>query len=62
MDKKVILKFGDTEIEKRNKFYYLANSNSIYDADINKRMVSKKISFGKKCFKYFVGYIDDQQV
>ena len=58
MDKKVILKFGNTEIEKKNKFYYLTNSISVYDVDINKIMVSKRISFGKN----FVGYIDDQQV
>ena len=33
----------------------------IYDIDINKIIVSKKVSYGKKVFKYFIGYEDDEK-
>ena len=53
---KEILTFGDIEIEK-NKFY--RNRTSIYlkDVDIKKVLISKKISFGEKSYKYFIGYL-----
>ena len=53
---KEILTFGDIEIEK-NKFY--CNSNSIFlkDVDIEKVLVSNKISFGEKGYKYFICYL-----
>ena len=59
MDKKFI-KFGDTEIEK-HKFHQHKSPilrNHIY---INKIVVSNKVSFGKKRFKYSIGYKDDSK-
>ena len=55
---KEILKFGDTEIEKK-KFY----RNKIpvplrdIDIDIEKVLVSNKISFSEKNYKYFISYL-----
>ena len=46
---KEILTFGDIEIEKSNIF--------LEDVDIEKVLVSHKISFGEKCNKYFIGYL-----
>ena len=54
MDKKNI-KFGDTEIEK-HKFHQHKSPISINNIDINKTVVSNKVSFSKKGFKYFIGY------
>ena len=56
MDKKII-KFDDTEIEK-HKFHQRKGSISINNTDINKIVVSNKVSFSKKDFKYFIGYKD----
>ena len=44
-----IIKFGDIEIQKQ-KFYQRKN------IDINKTVISNKASFGKKEFKYLIGY------
>ena len=57
MDKKVI-KFGDTEIEK-HKFHQNKSPILRNRIDINKIVVSNKVSFGKKGFKYSIGYKDD---
>ena len=54
MDKKFI-KFDDGEIEKY-KFHQHKNPFSINNIDINKIVVSNKVSFGKKDLKYFIGY------
>ena len=54
MDKKNI-KFGDTEIEKY-KFHQHKAPISINKIDFNKIVVSNKVSFSKKDFKYFIGY------
>ena len=53
---KEILTFGDNEIEK-NKFY--RNKTAIFKkvVDIEKVLVSNKISFGKINYKYFIGYL-----
>ena len=51
---KTIMKFGDIEIEKQ-KFHHHKRSISIKNVDINKIVVSNKVSFGKKGFKYFIG-------
>ena len=59
MDKKVI-KSGDTEIEK-HKFHQHKNPILRNDIDINKIVVSNKVSFGKKGFKYSIGYKDDKK-
>ena len=50
---KNIIKFDDTEIEKC-KFYQHKSPISIENIDISKTVVSNKISFGKKDFKYFI--------
>ena len=52
---KTIIKFGDIEIE-RQKFYQHRRPISIKNIDINKTVVSNKVSFGKKGFKYFIVY------
>ena len=54
MDKKVI-KFGDTEIEK-HEFHQHKSPILRNNIDINKIVVSNKVSFGKKGFKYSIGY------
>ena len=51
-----ILTFGDIEIEK-NKFYRNRIPIPLKDIDIEKVLVSKKISFGEKNYKYFIGYL-----
>ena len=54
MDKKVI-KFDDTEIEE-NEFYQYKSPIWVNDIDINKIVVSDKLSFGKQDFKHLIGY------
>ena len=51
-----ILTFGNMEIEK-NKFYRNKTSIFLKDVNIEKVLVSKKISFGEKNYKYFIGYL-----
>ena len=53
MDKKLNA-FGDTEIGK-HIFHYRKNLISIDDVDIDKILISSKISFCKKSFKYLIG-------
>ena len=60
MDKKFIM-FGDTEIEER-KFHYHKNPILMNDVHINKMAVSYQFCFGKKSFKYFIGYKDNEKV
>ena len=50
-----VIKFGDTEIQKQ-KFHQYKELISIKNIDIKKIVVSNKVSFGKKGFKYFIGY------
>ena len=52
---KEILTFVNIEIEK-NKFYRHITI-SLGDADIEKVLVSYKISFGEKNYKYLIGYL-----
>ena len=52
---KEILLFGDIEIEK-NKFYWHKSLAPRRNVDTEKLLVSNKISFGEKNFKYFIGY------
>ena len=54
---KTIIKFGDIEVKKQ-KFRLHKRPISIKNIDINKIVLFKKISFGKKSFKYFIGYKD----
>ena len=51
---------GDTEIEKQ-KFHYHKKPVLIEDVDINKIITLSKVSFGKKGFRYFIGYKDDEK-
>ena len=53
-------KFGDIEIKKQ-KFHQLKCPFSIENIDIDKTVVSNKVSCSKKCFKYVIGYKDAQK-
>ena len=54
-----IIKFGDTEIEKF-KFQY---KKPISIRNINMyKIVSNKISFRKRGFKYFIGFKDAEKI
>ena len=53
--------FDDTENEK-HKFHQQKDPISINNTDINKIVVSSKVSFGKKDFKYFIGYTNNKKV
>ena len=56
---KKILTFDDIEIE-RNKFYHHKGPTFLEDADIEKQLISNKISFGEKSYKYFIGYLHNE--
>ena len=59
---KTIIKFGDSEIQKQ-KFHLYKGPISIKYIDINNIVVvSNKISFDKKGFKYFIGYKDAKKI
>ena len=49
--------FGDIKIKKQ-KFHQIKGLISIENIDINKIVLSNKVPFGKKGFKYFIGYKD----
>ena len=53
---KEILMFEDIEIEI-NKFYCHKTTILGGDRDIKKVLVSNKISFGEKNYRYFIGYL-----
>ena len=55
MEKNTIIKFGDKEIDQ-HKFHQHKRPISIKNIDINKKVVSNKVSLGKKDLKYFIGY------
>ena len=50
-----MLRFDNIEIEK-NKFQCHKTPIFLRDVDIEIVLVSNKISFGKKTYKYFIGY------
>ena len=56
MDKKII-KFDDTEIEEF-EFHQYKSPISLSNIDINKKVISNKLPYGKQHFKYFIGYQD----
>ena len=58
---KIIGKLGYIEIVKQ-KFHQHKRFVSIKNIDINKIVVANKASFGKKSFKYFIGYIDSKKI
>ena len=47
--------FDNTEIEKY-QFHHYKSPFSINKIVIDKIVVSNKVLFGKKCFRYFIGY------
>ena len=55
---KGILTFDNIEIEK-NKFYLHNTPILLGDEDIEKVLVSNKVSFGEKNYKCFIGYLYD---
>ena len=55
---KEILTFDNIEIDK-NKFYRHKTPTFLRDVDIKKVLISNKISFGEKNYKYFIGYLYD---
>ena len=52
---KEVLTFGDIELQNKN--YCSETPISLKDVDIEKVLVSNKISFGEKNYKYFIGYL-----
>ena len=57
---KTIIRLGDNEIKKQ-KFHQHKRPISIKNININKIVVSNKASFGKKGFKYLIGYKDTKK-
>ena len=57
---KEILTFRDMEIDK-NKFYFHKSPALLRDVDIEKVLASSKISSGEKNYKYFIGYLHNNQ-
>ena len=48
---------------KKKKIYSYKSPVTLRDVDIEKVLISNKISFGEKNFKYFIGYsYDDHKV
>ena len=58
---KEIIPFGYIKNEK-HKFHHHKNPILIFDVDINKIVVSSKISFRRKGFKYFAGQKDVKKI
>ena len=55
---KEILTIGNTEIEK-NKYYQYKSLFPLRGVDIEKVLVSNKIYFSERNYKYFIGYLDN---
>ena len=53
-----MIAFSDNEIEKR-KLHRLRNLILLKDVDIKKIQVLSKVSSGKKHYKHFIGYKDN---
>ena len=58
---KTLQKLGNIEIEKQ-KFQIHKIPVLVYNVDINKTVVSSKVSFDKNDVKCFVEYKDDKQL
>ena len=56
-----IIMLSDIEIEKQ-KFHTHKNLISIYEVNIDRILVSNKVLFGKKGFKHFLGYKENEKV
>ena len=59
--KNTVIKSGDIAIKKQ-EFYQYKIPISIKNIDINKKVVSNKVCFGKKDFIYFFDYIDAKEI
>ena len=55
------IKFDDNEIEK-DKFHQHKSPILINKIDINKIVVSNKVTVGKQDLKYFIGYKDAKKL
>ena len=51
-------RFGDIETERYKSFHF-KSPISKEDMDIEKVLVSKKISSDEKNYEYFIGYLDN---
>ena len=58
---KTVIKPGDIEMQKQ-KFHQHKGPISIKNVDINKIVVSNKVSFSKKGFKYSIVYKDAKKI
>ena len=58
---KKLITFGNNEV-KKYKFCQHKNSVLIYGENIDRIVVSNKVPFGKKVFKYFFWYKDGKKV
>ena len=58
---KTIIKFDDIKILKQ-KFHLHKRPISVKNVDIDKTVVSNTVPFGKKGFKYFIGYKDAEKL
>ena len=58
---KEIITFIDIEVEK-HKFHKGKSQISIDDVNVDRRVVSNRVPFGKKGFKYFIGCEDGKTV
>ena len=58
---KTIVRFAGIEIQKQ-KFHQHQGAISIKNIDINKTVVSSKVTIRKKGFKYFIGYKDSKKI
>ena len=59
---KEIITFGNIEVEK-SKFHLQNSFILIYGANIDRIVVSNKVTFGKKGFEYFIGSkIDSEKI
>ena len=48
---------------KKNIFYRSRKPFNLSDIDVNKKLVSKEVSYGtKNSLKYFIGYNDEEYV
>ena len=57
MSHREMLKFGETYIEK-SKFHTSKKDTDTKDAKTGNILTSNKNPIKKKCFKYFIGYVN----
>ena len=57
-----IITFEDKKFNKSN-FYKNKKLFNLHDLDVNKILISRKVSYGTKTsLKYFIGYNDDEAI